>query len=90
MTKPELVREMAKNGDLLIKDSEVALNALIEVISAALARGEKVPLTGFGVFEVATRAERKARNPKTNAEILVPETKYPKFRFSKTVKQMLK
>jgi DNA-binding protein HU-beta len=57
-----------------------ALNAVLETIQATVARGDKVAITGFGVFEKAVRPARMARNPATGAAIKVPKSSVPKFR----------
>jgi DNA-binding protein HU-beta len=53
---------------------------MLETIKAAVARGEKVALTGFGVFEKSERRARTARNPATGATVKVPASSVPKFR----------
>lgn len=57
-----------------------AIDAIVDAITTAVADGDKVTLTGFGVFEKATRPEREARNPATGARITVPATAVPKFK----------
>ena len=57
-----------------------AVNAMVETIKAAVARGDKVAITGFGVFEKSERRARTARNPATGATIKVPASSVPRFR----------
>jgi DNA-binding protein HU-beta len=57
-----------------------ALNAMLDAIQAAVASGDKVAITGFGVFEKSERPARTARNPATGASIKVPASSVPKFR----------
>jgi DNA-binding protein HU-beta len=57
-----------------------ALDAVIDTVYAAVARGEKVGITGFGVFEKRERAARTARNPATGAAVKVKKTSVPAFR----------
>jgi DNA-binding protein HU-beta len=57
-----------------------AVNAMLDAIQAAVASGDKVAITGFGVFEKSERPARTARNPATGASIKVPATSVPKFR----------
>ena len=86
MNKAELINAVAEKADLSKKDCEAAVNAAIDVITAALANGDKVQLVGFGAFEVKTRAERVGRNPKTREEISIPATKVPVFKAGKALK----
>ena len=65
MNKAELVAAIAaKTGDTK-KGAEASVNAFVDVITDALAKGDKVQLVGFGSFEVRKRAARKGRNPRT-------------------------
>ena len=63
MNKGELVAALAAKTELSKKDSEAALNGLIDVISDTIAKGDKVQLIGFGTFESKDRPARTARNP---------------------------
>ena len=63
MNKNELISAVAEKTQLSKKDSEAAITAALEAITASLAREEKVQLVGFGSFEVKARAERMGRNP---------------------------
>lgn len=73
-----------------VKDTSVFVDATIKAIQDTIVAGEKVSIAGFGVFEVVERAERKARNPQTGSEIIVPAYKAPKFKPSKTLKDAVK
>jgi len=86
MNKAELINAVAEKAALSKKDSEAAVNAALEAITAALADGEKVQLVGFGSFEVKKREERVGRNPKTNEEIKIPASKVPAFKAGKALK----
>ena len=86
MNKAELINAVAEKADRSKKDCEAAVNAAIDVITAALADGDKVQLVGFGAFEVKTRAERVGRNPKTREEISIPASKVPVFKAGKALK----
>ncbi|ERR1700730_17911630 len=57
-----------------------AVNAMLDTIQSAVAKGDKVAITGFGVFEKSDRPARTARNPATGAAIKVPASSVPKFR----------
>ena len=86
MNKAELINAVAEKAALSKKDTETAVNAVIDVIAAALAEGDKVQLVGFGAFEVKARAERIGRNPKTKESIKIPASKVPVFKPGKALK----
>ena len=62
------------------KTATEAVNAMVDTIQATVAKGDKVAITGFGVFEKSERPARTARNPATGASIRVPASSVPKFR----------
>ncbi len=72
------------------KESEKAVTAVMESISEALAKGDKVQLVGFGTFEVRSRKEREGRNPKTGEKIIIKATKVPAFKAGKALKDRVK
>ncbi len=90
MNKTELIASMAEKSQLSKKDAEKALNAFIESVEEALAKGDKIQLVGFGTFEVRERAERKGRNPQTKEEIVIPASKAPVFKAGKALKDVVK
>ena len=65
MNKTELIAAVAEKAELSKKDAEKAIKAFTDVVSDELVKGEKIQLVGFGTFEVAERAAREGRNPKT-------------------------
>jgi DNA-binding protein HU-beta len=71
------------------KTATAAVNALLDTIQSTVARGDKVAITGFGVFEKAIRPARTARNPATGATIRVPKSSVPKFRAGADFKAMV-
>ncbi len=86
MNKSELVAIVADKADLTRKQAEVAIDAVLEGIRDGLKEGEKVVLSGFGTFEVRTRAARTGRNPRTGEDITIPEQKTPAFKAGKMLK----
>ena len=89
MNKAELVAAIAaKTGDTK-KGAEASVNAFVDVITDALAKGDKVQLVGFGSFEVRKRAARKGRNPRTKEEIKIPASKAPVFKPGKALKDLV-
>ena len=87
MNKAELIAEVAAKAGLSKKDSEKAVNAALDTITASLEAGEKVQLVGFGVFDVKERGARIGRNPKTKKEIEIPASRVPQFKAGKALKE---
>ena len=86
MNKTELISACAESTGLSKKDSERVLNAAIDAITAALVKGEKVQISGFGIFETKNREARIGRNPHTKESIEIPATRVPGFKASKALK----
>ena len=79
MNKGELIDAISERlGDR--RSATEAVNAVLETIQSTVANGDKVAITGFGVFEKSQRAARAGRNPATGAAIQVPASSVPKFR----------
>ena len=87
MTKADLINVVAQKAEFTKKDSEVAVNAVLDAITEALASGDKVSLVGFGTFEVKHRKARMGRNPKDpEKKIEIPASKVPAFKPGKALK----
>lgn len=86
MNKSELITDVAEKTGFSKKDSEKAINAVFETITASLEAGDKVQLVGFGVFDVKERAARMGRNPKTKEEIKIDATRIPSFKAGRALK----
>lgn len=80
MNKSELVEALAAHYDGSRADATRALNAFVQTVSSATAAGERVAITGFGVFERVERPARTVRNPRTGERLDVPATAVPRFR----------
>ena len=87
MNKLELVEKVTKNVDVSKKDMTVYVDCILNDIKDALAEGEKISIQGFGVFDVAQRAEREGINPKTKERIIIPAYKSVRFKPSKVLKE---
>lgn len=87
MNKTELVSAMAERLGASKKHSEEALTIALDLITEALAEGEKVQLVGFGSFEVRERAPRIGRNPRTKEEVTIPASKAVQFKSGKVLKR---
>ncbi len=90
MNKNELIKELAARTNLTQKEAKAFLDAFCEIITEALAKGDKVAIMNFGTWEVRERAERKGRNPRTKEEIIIPATKVPRFSPGKMLKEAVK
>lgn len=90
MTKMELIKAVADRAGLTQVDTGKALDALVDVVTSTLSRGEKVTWTGFGTFEVRMRAARMGRNPQTGAPLHIDAGKTPAFKAGKGLKDAVK
>ena len=90
MTKMDLIETVAGKVGLTKADAGRAVDALLDAVSAALAKGEKVTITGFGTFEVRQRAARMGRNPQTGAPLHIAASKSPAFKAGKGLKDAVK
>lgn len=86
MNKTELVAAVAAKAGLTKKDAERVVNATVETITESMVKGDKVNISGFGIFEVKNREARVGRNPRTKETIQIPAAKLPAFKASKTLK----
>ena len=71
------------------KTAETTLNALVEIITEELKKGEKIQLVGFGTFETRKRAARKGRNPQTGEEMKFAAAIIPVFKAGKALKDIV-
>jgi integration host factor subunit beta len=90
MIKSELIEKIAaQNPHLYHRDVEKIVNAILDTIMTALARGDRVELRGFGVFAVKTRGARTGRNPRDGSEVPVSEKVVPTFKTSRDMHRRL-
>jgi DNA-binding protein HU-beta len=86
MNKTELINAVSEKSELTKKDATKAVDALLEVLTESLVKGDKVQLIGFGNFEVRDRAARSGRNPQTGEAIEIAASKVPAFKPGKALK----
>lgn len=86
MNKNELVRAIANNVGITLKDAAIALDGTIDAITEALKNGEKIQISGFGTFEIKSKDAREGINPKTGEKIHISASKIPAFKFGKAYK----
>ena len=89
MNKSELIDAMAKESGLSKKDTEKALKAFTDTVTATLKKKDKVQLVGFGTFETKKRAARTGRNPQTGKEINNKGSTAPSFKAGTALKDAL-
>ena len=80
MNRAELIDAIRNRLGVEKRTAENAVDAVLDTIQRAVAQGEKVAITGFGVFEKVDRAARTGRNPRTGEAVKVKKTSVPKFR----------
>ena len=90
MVKSELIERIAeRNPHLYQRDVEHIVDAILEEVEAALSRGDRVELRGFGAFSVRSRRARTGRNPRTGEPVTVSEKYVPAFKPSKDIRERL-
>ena len=90
MIKSELVQRIAEqNPHLYQRDVENIVNAILGEVIAAMARGDRVELRGFGAFSVKVRPSRLGRNPRTGEPVSVGQKRAPFFRTGKELRERL-
>lgn len=86
MNKTELVAMVAEKASMSKKNASVAVDATLNAITDAIAKGDKVQLVGFGTFETKHRAERTGKNPRTGEVLTIAATTAPSFKAGKVLK----
>ena len=90
MNRQDLVAKIAAEASVTKKAANQALNSVIDGITVALEKGDKVSLVGFGTFKVNKRNARSGVNPQTKAKIQIPARKVPVFKAGKKLKDAVK
>ena len=86
MNKTELIAAVAQATGTTKKDAEKIIGATFDTIAAQMAAGERVQISGFGIFETKERQARVGRNPKTNESMEIPASTLPTFKPAKALK----
>ncbi len=87
MKKAELIEAIAAKAGLTKADAGRALDATLEAIEVALKKGKRVPLVGFGTFNVSKRSAREGRNPQTGATVKIPARNAVTFKAGASLKE---
>ena len=83
MNKNDLIAAVADNTELSRGDATKAVDAVFDLITDCLKKGDEVRLVGFGTFSVSQRKATQGRNPRTGETIQIPASKQPKFKAGK-------
>ena len=86
MNKNDLVRAIANDAGITLKDAGIALDSVVAAITEGLKKGEKIQISGFGTFELKTKPAREGINPTTGAKIKIAASKVPVFNFGNAYK----
>ena len=90
MTKSKLIQRLAElNPHLYQRDVERIISTIFDEITAALERGDRVELRGFGAFSVKYRDARTGRNPRTGASVEVDRKAVPFFKTGKQLRDLI-
>ena len=90
MLKSELIQRISsRNPHLYQRDVEKVVNAILDQIIEALARGDRVELRDFGVFSTRLRKSRTGRNPRTGVALSVAQKAIPSFKAAKEIRKRL-
>lgn len=89
MTKKDLVKAIAENGNLTLKEAEAALDNVVETIQECIVSGETINLAGFGKFSVVKKPARDMVLPFNGEKVSVSEKYIPKFKFSTVFKNLV-
>lgn len=90
INKAELIDAVATKTDLSKKEVTAVMETLIDKITEEMRKGNKVTITGFGIFKTSKRAARVGRNPQTGAAIKIAASTVPKFSAGKGLKEAVK
>jgi len=83
MTKADLIQAISQETGIILKDTKIIVDALLDNIKESMINGEHIELRGFGTFKNRVRKARVARNPNTKDLVHLPERVIPTFKFSK-------
>ena len=85
--KTQLIQMLADKTGASKKDAAASLEAIVETITGLMRKGEKINITGLGIFKVADRKAREGRNPRTGETIQIKASKKVRFTASKVLKE---
>ena len=89
MTKADVIARIASQTGLTKTDVREVVEGFLDSVKYALENNDPLEIRGFGTFYVVSRAQRKARNPRTGEEVIVPARKRPVFKPSREMKNIV-
>ncbi|MEA1996792.1 MAG: HU family DNA-binding protein [Gemmatimonadota bacterium] len=89
MTKADMVELISEKTGFTAKDVKVVVEQLLDEVKNCLKENKHLEIRGFGTFKVKNHKERKARNPKTNEEVMVPAKRKAFFKVSRELNNIL-
>jgi integration host factor subunit beta len=88
MTKSELIARLAvRFPQLVAKDADLAVKVVLDAMTAALSRNDRIEIRGFGSFALNYRPPRVGRNPKSGEKVNVPAKHVPHFKAGKELRE---
>jgi integration host factor subunit beta len=88
MTKSDLIARLAERfPQLVAKDADFAVKTILDALSEALLKGDRIEIRGFGSFSLNYRPPRVGRNPKSGDKVRVPEKWVPHFKAGKELRE---
>lgn len=90
MNKDQLIEAIIAKTGSSKKEGADAVDAIVDVVTAVLKKGDKVAIAGFGTFQTSKRAARAGVNPKTGAKLQIPAMTVPKFKAGKGLKEAVR
>jgi DNA-binding protein HU-beta len=89
MTKAELISQIAKESEITKVHAQKALESIISDVVRSLKKDGRIPIFGFGVFQVVKRPKRKGRNPRSGEPLVIKAHKAVKFKPAKAIKDSI-
>lgn len=90
MNKNELAVQMVKDSSITKTDALNVIDAFVNIVTNEMKNNGKLTIVGFGTFKTIVKKQKKGRNPKTGAEIIIPKRKVVKFVPGKQLKDLVK
>lgn len=88
MTKSELIARLAERfPQLVAKDADLSVKMILDAMTEALAKGDRIEIRGFGSFSLNYRPPRTGRNPKSGVKVQVPAKYVPHFKAGKELRE---
>ena len=88
MTKSDLIAKLADRfPQLVAKDADFAVKMILDALSEAMAKGDRIEIRGFGSFSVNHRPPRMGRNPRSGESVAIPEKRVPHFKPGKALRE---